>query len=158
MTRMRDGTDTSEVWIQGALAAPVLVLIVAAIASSFFRELGPDDVKIAASDLRSASSTTRQLLEQYQRGELTKRYYAAHIHLLEDEVSAQYNALNTASVDDTIRNEQAETRDLAARLDDVLKRLDDETADLDSSRMDALQMTRKFATIEERLRMKVQSQ
>ena len=158
MTRMRVGTNTSDVWIQGAVAVLVLALIVAAIASSFVRELGPADVKIAASNLRSASSTTRQLLEQYQRGELTKRYYAAHIHLLEKEVSSQYNALNTASADDTIRNEQAETRDLAARLDDILKRLDDETADLDSSRMDGLQMTRKFATIEERSRMKAQSQ
>lgn len=148
---------TRDFWIQAAVVFFVFVLIAGVIAASFSRKIGPDDVKIAASDLRSASSTTRQLLEQYQRGEVTERYYKTHVQQLEAEVSSMYDSLNTASVDDAIRDEEAEVRDLASGLDDMLNRLDEGEADINASRIDALQTTQRFATIEERARAKAQS-
>ena len=135
--------------MQAAVAVLLLSLLVAAIASSYMRELATDDVKIAASDLRSAASTTRQLIEQYQRGEVTERFYRAHVQLLDDEVSSQYDSLNTVSVEETIRGEHASVRDLASALDNMLQRLEDGRANLDESRKDALQMTRQLATLEE---------
>ena len=134
--------------MQGATGALLIALLAAAIAQPFTQDLQAEDVKIAASDMRSAASTTRQVIEQYQRGEITERYYRAHIQLLEDQVSSQFDSLNTPWVDDAIRDEHASVRDLTASLDDMLKRLEDGRADLDASRTDALQLTRQFARLE----------
>lgn len=147
-----DSIERREFWTQAAVVAVLIILAVAAFVTLMLQPISPDDVKIAASSLRSSSSVTRQLLEQYQRGEVSKKYYETHLELLEDSVKSEYDALNTTSVDDTVRSELAEARDLAFDFDGILKRLTGGSADIDESRTDALSFTQQFATIEERAR------
>jgi hypothetical protein len=110
----------------------MLVLVVGAITGAIVHaELKPmskDDLKIAASDLRSLAASSKQLTEQDVAGQLTRRFFDSQSQLIKKKVHSSRTSLDSADAEKGLELEHWNIRHLASQLDSTLDRLNDPTA------------------------------